>query len=210
MHNFGAEPCRLDLPLDDLDDAVGADDLLDGSREHPLDEPVLHLTLDGYGYRWLRIRRARPAAVALTRRAGARRRRYQGGLMRHQPPGLGYVDVGLSDHGVSMSGVEPGQELTVSIRREARSAVIELAGELDLHESRRLSAAVAEILSERVELVELDATALTFIDSAGLRAILLARAGAAEQGVTFLISGVSPQIRRVMEIAGAEDLLPDD
>jgi hypothetical protein len=43
-----------------------------------------------------------------------------------------------------------------------------------------------------------------------LRAILLARAGAAEQGVTFLISGVSPQIRRVMEIAGAEDLLPDD
>jgi anti-anti-sigma factor len=109
-----------------------------------------------------------------------------------------------------MSGVEPGQELTVNIRREARSAVIELAGELDLHESRRLSAAVAEILSERVELVELDATALTFIDSAGLRAILLARAGAAEQGVTFLISGVSPQIRRVMEIAGAEDLLPDD
>jgi anti-anti-sigma factor len=109
-----------------------------------------------------------------------------------------------------MSGVEPEQELTVGIRREARSAVIELAGELDLHESGRLSAAVAEILTEGVELLELDATALTFIDSAGLRAILLARSGAADQGVTFLISGVSPQIRRVMEIAGAEDLLPDD
>jgi anti-sigma B factor antagonist len=108
-----------------------------------------------------------------------------------------------------MSGVEPVQELTVSIRREARGAVIEVEGELDLHESRRLSAAVAELLSEPVELVELDATALTFIDSAGVRAILLARSGAAERGIRFLISGVSPPIRRVMEIAGAEDLLPE-
>jgi anti-sigma B factor antagonist len=109
-----------------------------------------------------------------------------------------------------MSSVEPEQELTISIRREARGAVIEVEGELDLHESARLSAAVAELLTEPVELVELDATALTFIDSAGIRAILLARSGAAERGVRFVISGVSPQIRRVMEIAGAEDLLPDD
>ena len=57
LHNFGAEPCRLELPLDDIKDVVGADDLLDGSTEHPLDSNVLHLTLDGYGYRWLRIRR---------------------------------------------------------------------------------------------------------------------------------------------------------
>ncbi len=39
VHNFGAEPCRLSLPLDGLDDAVGAADLLDGEREQPLDEP---------------------------------------------------------------------------------------------------------------------------------------------------------------------------
>ncbi|HET6664413.1 MAG TPA: alpha-amylase family glycosyl hydrolase, partial [Acidimicrobiales bacterium] len=57
VHNFGADPCRVDLRLDDLDDAVGADDLLDGSPEHSFDGPVLHLTLERYGYRWLRIRR---------------------------------------------------------------------------------------------------------------------------------------------------------
>ena len=58
VHNFGAEPCRLELPLDGIDDAVAADDLLDGTWEQPLDQPVLPLTLDGYGYQWLRIRRA--------------------------------------------------------------------------------------------------------------------------------------------------------
>jgi anti-sigma B factor antagonist len=109
-----------------------------------------------------------------------------------------------------MSGVEPEQQLTVSIRREASGAVIAIDGELDLYGSQRLRAAVAELLTEPVELVELDATGLTFIDSAGVRAILLARSGAAERGVRFRISGVSPQIRRVMEIAGAGHLLPDD
>jgi trehalose synthase len=57
VHNFGAEPCRLELPLDGIKDVVGADDLLDGSPEQSLDGPVLHQTLERYGYRWLRIRR---------------------------------------------------------------------------------------------------------------------------------------------------------
>ena len=57
VHNFAAEPCRLSLPLEGIDGAAGATDLLHGDQEQPLDEPVLHLTLDPYGYRWLRIRR---------------------------------------------------------------------------------------------------------------------------------------------------------
>jgi hypothetical protein len=59
VHNFGPEPCRLDLPLDGFDDAVGADDLLDGNPEQPLrsGSGALSLKLPGYGYRWLRIRR---------------------------------------------------------------------------------------------------------------------------------------------------------
>jgi hypothetical protein len=57
VHNFGADPCRFDLRLHDLENVVGADDLLDGSPEQSLDGPRLSLTLERYGYRWLRIRR---------------------------------------------------------------------------------------------------------------------------------------------------------
>jgi trehalose synthase len=59
VHNVGPEPCRLEIPLDDLEDpgsVTGCDDLL-GPERIDLDEPVLPLMVDGYGYRWFRIRR---------------------------------------------------------------------------------------------------------------------------------------------------------
>jgi maltose alpha-D-glucosyltransferase/alpha-amylase len=55
-HNFSPEPCRVRLDLDGLDDVVAVHDLFDGERRD-IDEPVIELTLDGYGYRWLRSQR---------------------------------------------------------------------------------------------------------------------------------------------------------
>ena len=57
LHNFAPEPCRVSVPLDDLEDAAGADDLLDGAPEVTIEGATLSLTLEGYGYRWYRIRR---------------------------------------------------------------------------------------------------------------------------------------------------------
>jgi trehalose synthase len=53
VHNLAPEPCRLSLPLG-IDDAVAYQELFGGAREE-LDEPVLHLTLAGYGCGWYRI-----------------------------------------------------------------------------------------------------------------------------------------------------------
>jgi hypothetical protein len=62
LHNFSAEPCRLEVPLEDIGDLAGCDDLL-GPDRIDLDDAVLSLTLDGYGHRWFRVRRhgVRPA-----------------------------------------------------------------------------------------------------------------------------------------------------
>lgn len=57
VHNLAAEPCRVSVPIDGLDDVIGCDDLLGRDRQE-LSEPVLHLTIEGYGYRWFRILRA--------------------------------------------------------------------------------------------------------------------------------------------------------
>jgi anti-sigma B factor antagonist len=97
--------------------------------------------------------------------------------------------------------------LSISSRREGLSVVVELVGELDLHGSDRLANEVQQALSEPVELLEIDATLLTFADSAGLRAVLQARTDAERNGAAFRIRAVSPPVGRVIEIAGLGDLL---
>lgn len=109
-----------------------------------------------------------------------------------------------------MDGASPDQVVEVTARRDGAAAVIEVAGELDLHAAERLSAVAADVLAQPVESVDVDARRVTFIDSAGIRAILLARAEAQTAGIAFTLSGASPVVRRIIEIAGAEGLLASE
>jgi anti-sigma B factor antagonist len=103
--------------------------------------------------------------------------------------------------------------LVISAWREGNRAVVELGGELDLHGSDRLTAEVKRLLNddsnepERIERVEVDARRLTFADSAGLRAVLLARTEAQTTGATFMVVAVSAPVERVIEMAGLTDVL---
>lgn len=100
--------------------------------------------------------------------------------------------------------------LVISSRRDGNRAVVALGGELDLHGSERLTAEVQRVLEEKaagVDRVEIDASDLTFADSAGLRAVLKARDDAQTTGMTFAVTAVSPPVERVIEMAGLSDVL---
>jgi len=62
----------------------------------------------------------------------------------------------------------------------------------------------------RIEGVDLDAGRLTFIDSAGLRALLVCRDACRRRGVEFRLTSVSPTVGRIVAIAGVDDVLPGD
>jgi anti-anti-sigma regulatory factor len=51
---------------------------------------------------------------------------------------------------------------------------------------------------------------LTFVDAAGLAALVRARRAASEAGVAFRVSDASPALRYVAEEAGFRALLPDE
>jgi len=58
IHNFGPDPCVLRVNLGaDLPEDARVHDLLDREEAlHELDEQSLELTLEGYGFRWFRVR----------------------------------------------------------------------------------------------------------------------------------------------------------
>lgn len=117
---------------------------------------------------------------------------------------------------MSISGTqETDSAFTISCRRlegaekRALSAaghtgdgvVISLAGELDL-----ATAPVAEAEVRRAEasqdVIVLELSGLTFIDSTGLRLMIAADRRARDRGAAFVIVHAVPQVRRLLDLSG--------
>jgi anti-sigma B factor antagonist len=102
---------------------------------------------------------------------------------------------------------DPQESITITTRRDGGSAVIEVAGELDLHSSGDLTAAITQVLDDSPDDVGIDASGLSFADSAGLRALLLARNDAEERGVPLRLTKVSDPLDRLLEMTGLREIL---
>jgi|Tabmets5t2r1_1033131.scaffolds.fasta_scaffold08230_3 anti-sigma B factor antagonist len=100
-------------------------------------------------------------------------------------------------------------DLHVEAEQNRTGTTLILEGEFDLTGTDRFWAFFGEALSASPRSMTLDAAGLTFIDSSGLKALLHARAAATDAGVVFRVSEPSPELRRIAEITGVEDLLED-
>lgn len=99
--------------------------------------------------------------------------------------------------------------LRVEGKQNHSGTTITLEGEFDMTGTQRFWAFVTEALAEDPRAITVDASGLEFIDSSGLLALLRARDAAVEAGVAFRVSDPSPALRRLVEVTGVKDLLPD-
>jgi len=84
-----------------------------------------------------------------------------------------------------------------------------LRGELDMAGAPELEAAIERACDDGVSEIEIDLRELDFIDSSGLRAILLAREMCAQAGRGFfLVPAMRSSPRMLFETAGLVDKLP--
>lgn len=97
--------------------------------------------------------------------------------------------------------------LTISYHHDGSRAVLQLEGDLDMYASSRLNEELEQILQSSAEVLEIDASSLEFIDSAGLRSVLWARSEAQTRTMGFQVTAVSPAVERVIDLAGLRDLL---
>src|SRR5262245_51319861 len=85
-------------------------------------------------------------------------------------------------------------------------AVVEVAGELDLHARHDLLSALGQASSAGQRLV-VDLSQTTFIDSTALKALLETWRAQNEAGKELVLRGPSPVVVRTLEIAGLSDTL---
>ena len=97
--------------------------------------------------------------------------------------------------------------LRVTIEPLAEACLIRASGELDRSTAERLSSALDAARADGVTAL-LDLSAVSFIDSAGLR-VLLRRARAADaHHCAWFIVGASSVVRRLVEVSGTGSQLP--
>jgi anti-sigma B factor antagonist len=100
----------------------------------------------------------------------------------------------------------PAPALSIHVHEENGVSTVALRGELDLWETETVQKAVAAISNGDVAL---DLSDLTFLDAAGVSAILAARRIVTERGSRFTIMGAKSLVRTVFEVTDLARLLGD-
>ncbi len=119
-------------------------------------------------------------------------------------PGAGHT--GLGALGVRYDAIVGAQEhLRVAVRRQQDRVVLHLEGELDLASSPILERALEAPELSDTPLLVLDLDELSFVDSTGLRIILLAHEGARSRNQEFAITQGSPQVQRLLSITSVAE-----
>jgi anti-anti-sigma factor len=81
---------------------------------------------------------------------------------------------------------------------------VRVAGELDAASAAELEGALGSELSAG-GVVELDLGNVSFIDSSGLRSLLVIQQGAADAGGSLVLVATTPAVDRLLELTGLED-----
>lgn len=96
--------------------------------------------------------------------------------------------------------------LEVTTSRTGGSVRLRPVGELDIATAGRLVDALSAVsLGDPPDAVRLDLGQVTFLDAAGLGALVRVRALLAERAATLVLTDVPPRIRVLLELTGLAD-----
>ncbi len=85
--------------------------------------------------------------------------------------------------------------------RQERSNVLPLKGEIDLHVSPSVTASLNQMIAKKPERLVVDLSEVTYIDSAGLAALIEAMQKVEGYGGKFLLAGLQETVRSIFEIS---------
>src|SRR5881397_1105275 len=82
-----------------------------------------------------------------------------------------------------------------------RSNVLPLKGEIDLHVSPSVTASLNEMINKKPERMVVDLSDVSYIDSAGLAALIEAMQKVEGYGGKFMLAGLQETVRSIFEIS---------
>jgi len=96
--------------------------------------------------------------------------------------------------------------MAFDVRISGEHARVILSGDVDLQTTSDLKTEITKISG--VTALEIDASAVTYIDSSGVAVLLMARQFCAQQNIALSLPSISAAVHRVLEIAKLDKILP--
>ena len=96
--------------------------------------------------------------------------------------------------------------VTLCIRPGDGGTIVAISGEVDVCTEAPLQQALLRIIRERSARLMLDVSGVSFMDCAGLRALLATRRRAEMRGGCMRLIATSAPVRRIIELTGARGL----
>lgn len=97
--------------------------------------------------------------------------------------------------------------LILSVRPAGDDIIVAVSGEVDVCTEGLLQRVLLQIMRERSARIFLDVSGVSFMDCAGLRALLTARRRAELRGGYMRLIATSAAVRRIIELTGAHEAL---
>ena len=97
--------------------------------------------------------------------------------------------------------------MSVDSRRQGDSAVVAVAGEVDLEGGDAVEDAVATLVADGVTDISVDMRGVTFLDSSGLGGLLAAKVRVEGAGGQLRLDAAPTNVARVISLAGVTDIL---
>ncbi len=97
--------------------------------------------------------------------------------------------------------------VTLCIRTGHGGTTVAISGEIDVSTEAQLQQSLLRIIRERPAKLMLDVSGVSFMDCAGLRALLVTRHRAEVRGVHLRLIATSAAVRRIVELTDAEEAL---
>ena len=103
----------------------------------------------------------------------------------------------------------PGERiLQIATDAEGEAWTVRLSGELDLSSAGELDTTIAELCADGAQRIVLEMGELRFMDSTGLRSVLVGAELCDVNGCELLIGATSLQVERLFEVSGTGERLP--
>jgi anti-sigma B factor antagonist len=107
-----------------------------------------------------------------------------------------------------MKATSEHPHLTIEVTSTPEAHTIVLAGEVDLQGAPKVEAAFKDAFDGEPELIVVDLSNLTFIDSSGLHALVTGHELCRARGHALSIIPGSANVQRLFELTGMSEVLP--